>query len=118
MQVAGPGQPTRSRYWTASPAERGSDASESKSCWLSPTGPTCSALLSLEDRPKLLTKFRSIGVAVNVNRMHRGSPNHFFLLAADREGATGLTWHLSTINDPAWHPFLLDRYAADDGPRR
>ena len=61
------------------------------------------ALFSLEDRPKLLTKLRSIDVAVNVDSMHGGSADYLFLLAADRESTTGLTRHLSAIDTFPWH---------------
>lgn len=54
----------------------------------------------------MLTKLRSIGVAVNVGSMHGGSTNDLLFLPADRESTIGLTWHLSTINNFAWHPYL------------
>jgi len=71
------------------------------------TSAAAPVLLSLEDRPKLLTELRPIGVAVNVDSMHGGSTNDLLFLPADRESATGVTWHVSTINDLAWHPYLL-----------
>ena len=67
---------------------------------------TDAALLGLEDRPKLLTKLRSIDVTMNIHGMHGSSTNDFFFLPGDHERTTGLTWHFSAIDTLAWHTYL------------
>jgi hypothetical protein len=60
-------------------------------------------LLVFEYRSNLFPKLRTVGVSMNVGRVHRCCPNDLFFLTADGQSASTLTWHLSAVGNLATH---------------